>query len=307
MKKTIILILVLVAGFIRAQHDVMISQYMFNGLFLNPAYAGSHKYYSSTLLYRNQWMNFTGAPKTILAAVDGIIPTKSENMGGGLIISNDRIGAREQTDIYANYAYQLKFKNNDKLAFGLKAGVSNYQFKNEKLIYWDGNDQVFNGRKSAWLPKFGFGAYYFSKDWYAGLAVPTLLSYDSKKDFSFDVNQATFLQRHFYMYGGYVFKLDDKFKLKPSALIKYVPSAPLEADVNLHLMYKDQIWIGAGYRSLDGLVFMVEYATNTRFRVGYAYDAPLTKMKLYSAGSHEIMIGYDFGKDIVKIKTPRYF
>jgi type IX secretion system PorP/SprF family membrane protein len=252
-------------------------------------------------------MNFTGAPKTILAAVDGIIPTKSENMGGGLIISNDRIGAREQTDIYANYAYQLKFKNNDRLAFGLKAGVSNYQFKNEKLIYWDGNDQVFNGRKSAWLPKFGFGAYYFSKDWYAGLAIPTLLSYDSKKDFSFDVNQATFLQRHYYMYGGYVFKLDDKFKLKPSALIKYVPSAPLEADVNLHLMYKDQIWIGAGYRTLDGLVFMIEYATNTRFRVGYAYDAPLTKMKLYSAGSHEIMIGYDFGKDIVKIKTPRYF
>lgn len=299
--------LVLVSGYLKSQHDVMISQYMFNGLFLNPAYAGSHKYYSSTLLYRNQWANFQGAPKTVLASIDGLMPTKSQNMGLGLILSNDRIGAREQTDIYANYSYQLKFKDEGRLAFGLKAGVSNYQFKNEKLTYWDGGDQVFEGRGSAWLPKFGFGAYYFTKNWYAGLSVPTLIAYDSKKDFTFDVNQATFLQRHYYMYGGYIFKLDDKFKMKPSALIKYLPSAPVEADVNLHLMYKDQIWLGAGYRTRDGLVFTIEYQTNTRFRVGYAYDAPLTRMRLYSAGSHEIMIGYDFGKEIVKIKTPRYF
>ncbi len=117
MKKVIVLILVLTSSLIRAQHDVMISQYMFNGLFLNPAYAGSHKYYSSTLLYRNQWANFAGAPKTVLASVDGLMPTKSQNMGMGFVLSNDRIGAREQTDIYANYAYQLKFKNEDKLAF----------------------------------------------------------------------------------------------------------------------------------------------------------------------------------------------
>lgn len=307
MKKAIILMLVLVSGYMKSQHDVMISQYMFNGLFLNPAYAGSHKYYSSTLLYRNQWANFAGAPKTILASVDGLMPTKSQNMGAGLILSNDRIGAREQTDIYANYSYQLKFKGEGRLAFGLKAGVSNYQFKNDKLLYWDKGDQVFETRGSAWLPKFGFGAYYFTKNWYAGLSIPTLIAYDSKKDFSFDVSQATFLQRHYYMYGGYVFKLDDKFKLKPSALIKYLPSAPIEADMNLHLMYKEQIWLGAGYRTRDGLVFTIEYQTNSRFRVGYAYDAPLTRMRLYSAGSHEIMIGYDFGKDIVKIKTPRYF
>jgi type IX secretion system PorP/SprF family membrane protein len=307
MKKAVIFMLVLVSGYLKSQHDVMISQYMFNGLFLNPAYAGSHKYYSSTLLYRNQWANFAGAPKTVLASVDGLMTTKSQNMGLGLILSNDRIGAREQTDIYANYAYQLKFKDEGRLAFGLKAGMSNYQFKNDRLLYWDKGDQVFETRASAWLPKFGFGAYYFNKNWYAGLSIPTLIAYDSKKDFTFDVNQATFLQRHFYMYGGYVFKLDDKFKLKPSMLIKYLPSAPLEADVNLHVMFKEQIWLGAGYRTRDGLVFTIEYQTNSRFRVGYAYDAPLTRMRLYSAGSHEIMIGYDFGKDIVKIKTPRYF
>jgi type IX secretion system PorP/SprF family membrane protein len=305
--KKIIIVLMAMCGFItKAQQDVMISQYMFNGLFLNPAYAGSHKYITSSLLHRTQWVNFSGAPKTMLLAVDGLLPTKSENMGLGLIVTNDRIGATEQTDIMANYAYQLKLKKG-KLAFGIKAGVSNFVLKSDKLVYWDGGDQVFSDRKNAWLPKFGMGAYYFCDNWYAGISVPTLLAYDSKQNFSFDVNSSTFLQRHYYVYGGYVFKLNDKFDLKPSALIKYLPSAPTEVDLNLNVMYNKQVWLGVGYRSYDAVVLMVEYQTNSRFRVGYAYDVTTTKLRNYSAGTHEIMIGYDFGKDIVKIKTPRYF
>lgn len=306
MKKIAVIIAIALSFVTKAQQDIQISQYMFNGLFLNPAYAGSHKYVSSSLLHRTQWVNFSGAPKTMLFAVDGLLPGKSENMGAGLILSNDRIGATEQTDIYANYAYQLKFKTG-KLAFGLKAGVSNYILKSDKLIYWDSNDEVFSGKKTAWLPKFGFGAYYFSEKWYAGLSIPTLLAYDSKSNFSFDVNQATFLQRHYYLYGGYVFKLNDMFKLKPSSMIKYLPAAPVEVDINMNLLYKDMIWLGASYRTGDAVVLMIEYQTNTRFRVGYAYDITTTKIRKYSSGTHEIMIGYDFGKDLVKVKTPRYF
>lgn len=307
MKKIIsIIISVLTLSTATAQQDVMISQYMFNGLFLNPAYSGSHKYYSSSLLHRTQWVNFSGAPKTLLLAVDGLAPTKSENMGVGLIVSHDRIGATEQTDIYANYAYQLKLKTG-KLAFGLKAGVSNYVFKSDNLTIWDANDEVFTGRRTAWLPKFGFGAYYFCDKWYAGLSIPTLLAYDPNYSFGVDVNKSSFLNRHYYVYGGYVFKLNDEFKLKPSALIKYLPAAPIEADINLNMLYKDQFWFGVSYRTLDAVVFMVEYQTNTRFRVGYAFDLTTTKIRKYSAGTHEIMIGYDFGKNIIKEKTTRYF
>jgi type IX secretion system PorP/SprF family membrane protein len=104
-----------------------------------------------------------------------------------------------------------------------------------------------------------------------------------------------------------VFTLNDKFKLKPSTLIKYLPSAPVEADINLNLLYRDQFWIGASYRSMDAVIFMVEYQTNTRFRVGYAFDYSLSKIRRYNSGTHEIMIGYDFGKDLIKVKTPRYF
>lgn len=307
MKKSIIIIFVALLNMTaKAQQDPMISQYMFNGLFLNPAYAGSHKYFSSSLLHRTQWVNFPGAPKTSLLAVDGLIPGKSENMGIGLIVAHDRIGATEQTDIYANYAYQLKLKKG-KLAFGLKAGASNYVFKSDNVTVWDANDEVFTGRRTAWLPKFGAGAYYFCDNWYAGLSVPTLVAYDANHDFSFDVNKSSFVNRHYYAYGGYVFKLNDKFKLKPSTLIKYLPSAPLEADINLNLLYNDQFWIGASYRSMDAVVIMVEYQTNSRFRVGYAFDYTTSKIRKYSTGTHEIMIGYDFGKDLVKVKTPRYF
>lgn len=305
MKKVIIVFIVMLSVTVKAQQDQMISQYMFNGLFLNPAYAGSHKYYTSSLLHRSQWVDFPGAPKTYLLAVDGLLPTKSENMGVGLIVGYDKIGATEQTDIYANYAYQLKL-GSGKLAFGLKAGASNYIFNN-KVLVWDAGDVNFATRRSAWLPKFGFGSYYFAEKWYAGISIPTLLAYDSNHNFSVDVNSSSFLNRHYYLNGGYVFTLNDKFKLKPSTLIKYVPSAPLQADINLNLLYNDQFWIGASYRSMSAVVFMVEYQTNTRFRVGYAYDLTTTKIRNYSAGTHEIMIGYDFGKDLVKIKTPRYF
>jgi type IX secretion system PorP/SprF family membrane protein len=307
MKKSAIIVFSFLLGITaKAQQDPMISQYMFNGLFLNPAYSGSHKYITSTLLHRSQWVDFSGAPKTSILAVDGILPSKSDNMGLGLIVAHDRIGATEQTDIYANYAYQIKIKKG-KLAFGIKAGVSNYVFKSSGVTVWDSNDEVFTGRKTAWLPKFGFGAYYFCNNWYAGLSIPTLVAYDSNHDFNFDVNQGSFLNRHYYAYGGYVFKLNDKFKLKPSALVKYLPAAPVEADLNLNLLYMDHFWVGASYRSMDAVVLMVEYQTNARFRVGYSFDITTSKIRKYSSGTHEIMIGYDFGKDLTKIKTPRYF
>lgn len=306
MKKSIIILFAVILNITaNAQQEPMVSQYMFNGLFLNPAYAGSHQYFSSSLLHRTQWVSFPGAPKTSLVAIDGLIP-KKDNMGVGLIVAHDRIGATEQTDVYANYAYQLRLKKG-KLAFGLKAGVSNYIFKSSGVTVWDANDEVFTGRRSAWLPKFGFGTYYFCDNWYAGISIPTLMAYDANHDFSFDVNKGSFLNRHYYLYGGYVFKLNEKFKLKPSTLVKYLPAAPVEADINLNLLYNDQFWIGASYRSMDAVVFMVEYQTNTRFRVGYAFDFTTSKIRNYSTGTHEIMIGYDFGKDLVKVKTPRFF
>jgi type IX secretion system PorP/SprF family membrane protein len=302
MKKIVILLVLLSIG-MTAQQDLMVSQYMFNGLFLNPAYAGSHKYISSSLLYRDQWVNFPGAPKTALVAVDG--PVEDLNIGLGLIVANDRIGVTEQTDLYGNYAYQLRL-GEGKLAFGIRAGASNYQVTNSDLTVWDENDEMFTGRNNFWIPKLSFGTYYFAETWYAGLAVPNLLAYDPMSPFSLDVDQSSFVRRHYFLNGGYVFKLNRSLKLKPSVLVKYTTSAPLQGDLNLNLFFMDQFCIGGSYRSGDAFTLMAEYQAK-RFRVGYAYDFTTSRIRKYSAGSHEIMIGFDFGRDIIKFKTPRYF
>ncbi|HEX8516729.1 MAG TPA: type IX secretion system membrane protein PorP/SprF [Bacteroidia bacterium] len=307
MKKILLTVLITIyfSCTLKAQQDIMVSQYMFNGLLLNPAYAGSHKYFSSTLMHRSQWVGLEGAPKTSILAIDG--PVNNEKMGIGLIVSNDRIGATDQTDIYGNYSYHLKL-GEGKLAFGLRAGVSKYTYQYDKLVFWDDNDQVFVGnRTSAWLPKFGTGLYYYAEKWYAGLSVPTLIAYDPNRNFGESVNSSSFVRRHYYAVTGYVFDLGCNFKFKPSVLMKYVSAAPLEADLNAHFMYRDQFWFGASYRTSDAITAMVEYQTSNHFRFGYAYDFTTSKLRNYSSGTHEIMIGYDFGRDLIKVKTPRYF
>lgn len=308
MKKIILSILALSFAFIKtqAQQDVMVSQYMFNGLLLNPAYSGSHKYFTSTLMHRSQWVKLEGAPITSILAVDG--PIKNKNIGLGLILMHDQIGATDQTDIYANYSYHLKL-GNGKFSFGIKAGVSKYLFNTNELVYWDENDNIYNqgNKQSAWLPKFGFGMYYYTDKWFTGISIPTLIAYDKNYTFGADVNKSSLVDRHYLLSGGLIFKLNEDFKMKPSVLVKYVPTAPVQADININVLYKNQFWIGASYRTGDAISALIEYQTNFRFRIGYSYDFTLSNIKRYSNGTHEIMIGYDFGKDIVKTKTPRFF
>ena len=288
------------------QQDAMLSQYMFNGLFLNPAYAGSHDYFQSTLLYRKQWVNFNGSPQSIIAAVDG--PIYKKKMGLGLIISNDKIGVTNQTDILANYSYSLKL-GEGKLAFGIKAGVSQYQATLSDLVYWDDKDPIYmGGNLTKYVPRFGTGLYYHQEKWYAGISIPTLLAYDNAyKNFNVNINNSSNLRRHLLITGGYVFTLNDSWKIKPSALIKYTAAAPLEIDINANVLYKDMIWAGISFRSGDAIIGLLEYQANDRFRIGYAHDFTITKIRNYSTGTHEVMIGYDFGKDFAKVKTPRFF
>lgn len=306
MKKLIITtVLALSSLLIFAQQEVMVSQYMFNGLFINPAYAGSHKYLSASLLHRNQWVDFDGAPKTLLVSIDG--PIASEKMGLGFIVAHDQIGVTSQTDINANYSYHLKL-GNGKLSFGLKGGVSNFSYKTEELKVWDENDEILmEDQQNSFVPKFGTGVYYYSERWYAGVSIPTLLAYEDENDFNMNINQSSSLRKHFLINGGYVFDINDKLKLKPSTLLKYVKEAPLEVDINLSFFYDETIWLGISYRTNDAIIGIIEYQANKRFRIGYSYDFTTSEIGNYSTGSHEIMIGYDFGKDLINVKTPRYF
>jgi type IX secretion system PorP/SprF family membrane protein len=160
--KTLIITLTLLVVTLKgqAQQDPMFTQYMFNGLYINPAYAGSHEYWSSTMTYRSQWAgaNFDGAPKTLIASVDG--PIRGKNMGLGFNIMHDEIGVTNTNMVQVNYAYQLKLDKRHKLAFGVNAGVAQYNSRLTDVLIWDENDQVYANNLTEYLPRVGFGAYF---------------------------------------------------------------------------------------------------------------------------------------------------
>ena len=288
-----------------AQQESLLSQYMFNGLILNPAYAGSKDYASIAAMFRKQWTGFPGAPVTQAVSIHG--PLKNKRIGLGLMIANDHVGVTNQTDVYGSYAYHIPLKSG-KLALGLQFGLSYIKSKLSDLTVWDANDQVFElNTQTNLLPNFGAGAYYYQEKFYIGISVPHLLNYDPDRTLGIEIKDAFRQTRHYYLASGIVLEAGRDLKIKPSVLIKYVQGAPVQYDLNLNFLLNDILWLGVSYRSKDALIAMVEYQVNKKLRFGYSYDMTLSKFKNYQSGSHEIMLGYDFGYNILKIKNPRYF
>lgn len=279
---------------VKAQQDALVSRYMFNGMLINPAYAGSHDYSSFGALFRKQWVGFDGAPMT--SAVWADIPFTEKNIGLGINLGYDKIGATEQTDLSVSFAYHLKTGEKSKLAFALRSGVNMFKSTLGEVTVWDEEDPNFYNMPARFLPNFGFGTYFYAENFFAGFSVPNILSYDKENILS--VNPGTFpkLVRHYYLNTGYVFNVNEKFDIKPSFLYRAVVGAPNQLDINLQLYYKKVVSLGASYRTGDGLVFMAELLSVPNWRFGYAYDMSLTKLRGYNSGSHEVMVAYDLIK-----------
>ena len=310
MKKLFVIILLTFSGTaLWAQQEVMLSQYMFNQMVVNPGYAGSKPYLSADALYRRQWVDFPGSPTTQTFSIHG--PIGLTNMGLGLGVAHDQIGVTDMTDIYISYSYHLKLNETLKLGLGIRGGLSLYSAHLERLIYWDQNDVVFpQETQSNTLPNAGAGAFLYHRLWYAGLAIPQLLSFDPERPLTINTDDTKLIPnkvRHYYITGGYVFEINQDVILKPSTLIKYTWNVPVEVDINLNALLMERLWLGVSYRTGDAFVGLIGVNITKQLRLGYAYDFTMTDIKDYSSGTHEITLGYDFGYDILKMKTPRYF
>ncbi|MBY0541804.1 MAG: type IX secretion system membrane protein PorP/SprF [Sphingobacteriaceae bacterium] len=309
MKKYIIIISVLVSLFtnkLQAQQEAMYSQYMFNTLAINPAYAGSRNVTSATALYRNQWVGIQGAPETLTLSIDA--PINSKKVGLGLQVFNDRIGVTSTTGAFGSYAYRLRL-NKGTLAFGLQAGASQYRadFQSVSLNTFPSNDVAFSENINKVLVNFGAGIYYNTDRFYMGLSSPQILN-NKLSNFTVQNNNVfTGQALHIFFATGYVFPLGDVLALKPSVLIKGVKGAPIEADLNATLWINDVIAFGLQYRTEADMAAMIELQASPQIRIGYSYDRSLTKLVQYNSGSHEIMLRYEFGFKKGKILSPRYF
>ena len=292
-----------------AQQDPMYSQYMFNTLIINPAYAGSRDVLSATALHRRQWINVDGAPVTTTFSIDA--PVKNEKIGLGLTLINDNIGVSSNTGIFANYAYRIRLKNSGTLAMGLSAGASQFR-ANLSAVKTSSNgsdfDPAFSENQVRILPNFGAGLYYTTDKIYIGLSLPHLLNNKLANDYAnFSGNTSARQFRHLFLSLGGVVAINNNFKLKPSLLYKYVNAAPMQLDLNCNFWFYDILSIGASYRTNKTVVGLVEIQATPQFRIGYAYDINFSKTGPVNTGSHEIMMRYEFAFKKKKFLTPRYF
>lgn len=288
-----------------AQQDPQFTQYMFNMLALNPAYAGSAERVSIKALTRHQWVGFEGAPTTQTLTIHSPVWQESFALGGTLM--RDSHGPITQYGFIADVAYRI-FMGDAKLAFGLKGGLNLLQGEYGGLDPVQLGDQVFQANVNSKLdPQFGFGVMYYSDRYYIGLSTPKLM----RTEF-FETDSLAFVSEkgqrsHYFLSGGYVFDLGVYHKFKPTFVVKAVEGAPISFDINANFLFYEKFWLGAMYRHNDAVGALMQYQLTDDLSVGYSYDYPLTALSNYSGGSHEIMLGFEFGKKMKGIRSPRYF
>ncbi len=264
------------------------SLYMFDPLLINPAYAGNQVQLSATAIYRNQWVNLDGAPKTFTATAHSGF--KKSKVGVGFIVSNDQIGIHNDVGLYGCYSYKISITRKSTLAFGLQGGFNNLRSDYNKLILKSVSDPNLAGVDSKMNYNFGAGLYFRQDNFYAGFSVPYIL--DNKVVGLENVGSIAKQRRYYYLMGGFTHKISNRVKVVPSALIRIQDQAPVSFDLNTVFVLYDVVGLGCSYRLEDAVVALFELQLNDNFHVGYAYDITTSALRQYSNGSHEIMINY---------------
>lgn len=305
MKTLLTLLFFISASILFAQQDALFSQYMFNKLAVNPGYAGSRELLSADLIYRNQWVNIDGAPKTISASLHS--PLNNPNLAIGGQILNDRIGPMSNTSAMATFAYRIIFPKG-KLSFGIQAGAKSSGIVWSDIKAQNEDDPFLTNRvEKTVTPDANFGVYYYSNNFYAGISShqllqnQTLLVQDSEGN-----TQVTKLLTHFYGMAGVAIPVGENVIFRPSVLAKYVKNSPPQVDLNASFLFANTIWLGVSYRTEKAVSFMTEINIAQNFRVGYSYDVWFNELKSYNKGSHEIRLSFDINV-AKRILTPRYF
>jgi type IX secretion system PorP/SprF family membrane protein len=225
----------------------------------------------------------------------------------GLLIASEKIGIKNNTSLYGNYAYRVR-TDDGFLSFGLKAGFEMLK-ENQSMVTTQKPDAVFdNGNKGYFLPNFGFGIYYYNSKYFIGLSVPTFFSYREKSQGEGFEAYNNVKNYNYLLSAGALFNVSDYLKIKPSTLLRYHANSPFQYDLNCSfILLKDgKFWVGASYRNKEAFVGLLEFQINTQFRLGYSYDYSLGDLSKYNSGSHEIMLRYEF-RYILKALNPKYF
>lgn len=303
MRKILFLFVLLGVSNVEAQQDAQFTQYMYNTVNVNPAYAGSRGVLSIFGTHRAQWVGLEGAPTTSAASIHS--PINNSKVGLGLSVIQDEIGPSDKSIISADFSYTINTSENYKLSFGLKGTASLFNVDYTKLNRYDLNDPRFqNNIDNQFSPNVGAGVYYHSDKLYAGISVPFILE---TKHFNDNASSVAKDVLHYYFIGGYVFDLSETTKFKPAFLIKSVKGAPLQADLTANFMFNDKFVVGGAYRWSAALSGLAGFQVDENWFIGYTYDTDTTRLANYNSGSHEFFLRYEFKGKQEKVVSPRFF
>lgn len=307
--KLLVLALLLTGIDMFSQQDSQFTQYMYNTVNINPAYAGSRGVMSIFGLYRNQWVGLDGAPVTSTASLN--TPIGNSNVGLGLSVISDKIGPSDETSISADISYSIPTSDTFKLSFGLKGTANLLNIDFTKLNIYDQTDPRFqNNVDNKFSPNIGAGIYLHSNKTYFGLSVPNFLETKHFDESASNSNSASFVAKermHYYAIAGHVFDLSPSIQFKPAVLAKIVQGAPLQVDISGNFLINEKFTVGAAYRWSAAMSAMVGFQATENWFVGYAYDMETTKLANYNSGSHEIFLRYELFNNYDRVVSPRFF
>ena len=288
----------------QGQQDSEYTQYMYNTVTVNPAYAGNRGVLSFNSLYRSQWIGLDGAPKSLTFSLN--TPIGEQGVGLGLSGIHDEIGPSTESSVTLDFSYTVPLSRRTHLSFGLKGGVHLLDVDFGKLRPDDPTDPNFlNNIDNRFSPNLGLGLYVHLDDrWYVGLSSPNILSTDHYDD---AISSTASEQAHIYLITGYVFDIGRELKFKPAMLAKAVKGAPLALDVSTSFLFHDRLTVGLSYRLDTTISALAGFQISDRFMLGYAYDYDTTELGNYNSGSHDFFLRFELGTRIRRSVNPRFF
>ncbi len=285
-----------------AQQDPQFTQYMYNTLSVNPAYAGSRGHLTALLMHRSQWVGVNGAPTTQVLAVDGPM---GNNVGLGLVLSHDGLGPSSEVFVDANFSYTVKLDDTGKkLSFGLKGGGRLFNVDFTKGLVENPDVAFQNNIENKFFPTIGAGVYYHTASSYLGLAVPNFFSEDH---YDGQEQEIASERLHYFLIGGKIIDLTPDIKFKPAFFVKWVPGAPVIADISANAMLMETFTAGLAYRWDDSFSALLGLQISPDLSVGYAYDLTTSDLRSYTSGTHEVFLRYEFKTVEKRIKSPRFY
>jgi type IX secretion system PorP/SprF family membrane protein len=302
MEKIILVISLFITLASSAQQDPQYTQYMYNTINVNPAYAGSRGVLSIFGFYRTQWVGMEGAPVTNTLSVNSPL---GKNVGLGVSFINDRIGVMDENSLSVDFSYTIKASDTHRLAFGLKGTADVLNVDYTKLNIYSPTDPSYQTNiENHFMPNFGVGIYWYSDTSYIGLSVPNLLESDHYDD---NVVAVAKEKMHYYLIGGYVFDLSYNLKFKPAVMVKAAFGAPLQVDLSANFLFAEKFTAGLAYRWDAAISALVGFQITKGIFAGYAYDMETTKLQHYNSGSHEIFLRFELFSKQKNVMDPRFF